>query len=280
MNCPNCNASIELFDRFCENCGAFLEPKKVANEVTAPRAPYESASSIGKHAASPEQAQTATADNQPAIDAVASTAAHEAPAAVPAGQIPKPAEDAHSPYASAVAQSVQGEEIDPQLASEVMAAAAAVGKAYQAKAAENASYGETPFAQPVYAQPVSRPETYGGYEIVENSAPATPFVLAIVGLVIGCAGLLTFGIGAIIAPLGIIFAIIALVMRSSYKKLNAYDKHESSTLVLGICAIVTNVLAMIALTALIIFGMAVSEYEDYDYYNEPAIESITSQIDS
>ncbi|MDO4401067.1 MAG: hypothetical protein Q4D27_09000 [Coriobacteriia bacterium] len=278
MNCPNCNAPIELFDRFCENCGAFLEPAKPEHEESAPSSPYGTASRSGKHAAASDSSHAAIPADSPAGNAVEPEPVQVAPTIIPT-ETPKPVEHAHSPYAAAVAESMNGD-IDPKLAESVMAAAAAVGKAYQAQAAENAAHSEAPYAQPIYAQPVSSPETYGGYESADNSAPATPFVLAIVGLVIGCAGLLTFGIGAIIAPLGIIFAIIALVMRSSYKKLNAYDKHESATLVLGICAIVTNVLAMIALTALIIFGMAMSEYDDYDDYNEPAIESITSHVDS
>ena len=298
MNCPNCNAAVEPFDRFCENCGCVLSHAPSA----APAQPY---------AASPDAAQgyVAAGTREPFVDPMAEDAAADAAPDAPdspyetaehIGQHAAPAQrETYVPTAAAVATAFA--ESAAATAAYIREDASTKGDPYAAAVKEAANptsaaqpaqpasfQSGTPYAQPVYAQPSyqpSQPEApyydyRGDTPIGAPQASAAGLVLAIISLVFGCIGLLTFGLFGFLGVIGIILGIIALALRSGYAKRGEYDAHAGSTFGVGIAGIITNIIAFVIFMALVVFVAIAADASDsyeYDFDSTPAIEELVGQ---
>ena len=287
MNCPQCNAPTIDKARFCENCGALL-PSTAASTPT-PASPYDSASTPSAPTyATPISASSAPVPPSPYDDAArggkhasasgditrsGSFIAGFAGAAAESIDIAKSMAQPKPPTSEATRSSSIGGGKDPYAA------------AVNAAGSSSTSFGQAQptYAQPTYAEPASYAQpTYAQpanpYATAVDTAPAGAFGLAIASLVIGIIGLLTFGIGGIFGFLGIIFGIIAIVVRSGYKKKGLYDSRAGSTMGLAIAGIVTNVLAIMIFIMLIFIGMTVAdESYEYDFSDEPSIEQLLGE---
>ena len=236
MNCPNCAAPLELTDRFCENCGTPVTAKATGTDgaaspysaPSAPPSPYEDAPA-------PKHAQRETSWGEPAIPVAvpASTSSTQFPQESPAPASFDTEADA-SPYAKAIRDagnpgSSSGSSASPQ----------------------NAPFGQAPTASPVtpqgsygqntaYAPAQPAPPYASTYDPSGGRAlaPGTAFVLAIVSLVLGCLGLISFGAFGFLCIVGVILGIVALVQRGKYQKQDLYDTHSSASLGLGIAGII------------------------------------------
>ena len=297
MNCPNCNAPVEPFDRFCENCGSVLSAKS-ATEPAQPLAPQDTA-----------QGPVSEGTREPFVDPMAEDAAMDIESEQPAS----PYETAERVGKHAGAASTQTYVPTAQAVAAAFAESAAAAYAHEDAASKGDPYaaavnatqtatpyaqvpqgtpvqGETPYAQPVYAQPQSYAQPvyppaqpavpYGDYRM-ENptgapKASAAGFVLAIISLVLGCIGLLSFGIFGFLGFVGIILGIIALALRNGYAKRGEWDPHSGSSMGLGIAGIVTNIIAMVIFVALVGL-MAISAdatSNEYAYDDIASIEQI------
>ena len=113
-----------------------------------------------------------------------------------------------------------------------------------------------------------------------ETAPGTAFGLAITSLVIGLIGFLTFGIFGFFCVVGIVFAIIALVLRSGYKKNGLLDTHSGSTLALAISGLITSVLAVLLFVVILVFAVAIVEDETSDIaFDDTTIEQLIEDAD-
>ena len=314
MNCPQCNSPIDTQARFCENCGTPLSfatpaPEQPADpaysvyekneSIAPPPSPYENATRAGKH-------ESPIADDEPGnvLEAVrAAAAASVAAAAMQTGssnsipqQPPAPTgtpapTSSHDPYAAAM-RAAGGTSSAPPRAEPAFAETSEytqseyaqpsysqpAGYTQPATYAQPMNYAQPTYAQPAYqtyAQPASPYESFGA-----DTAPAGGFGLAIASLVVGIIGLLTFGIFGFTGIIGLIFGIIALALRSGYKKRGLYDRHAGSTAGLAIGGIITNVLAMLLFVVLLYIGIMYADetYDStYDYLDDTTIEQLIGE---
>lgn len=274
MNCPNCNAPVSGYERFCENCGSILSQKPQGAEtnaggtVQAPASPYESPESIGKHAAPASQSQAYV----PTAQAVA-TAFAESAAAANTSFASSSDSGSSDPYAAAVNEASQtGYQASSSYANPAQSTYA------------QPSYSEPSYAQPTYAPVPPSPYANPNFFDPKNptgapKASAAGFGLAIASLVIGCLGLLTFGVLGFLCFLGVIFAIIALVLRSGYQKRGEYDSHAGATLGMSIAGIITNVLSILIFIALVAVIAVAADTDStyYDFDDPTAIEEILGE---
>ena len=271
MNCPQCNSPIEPTDRFCENCGSVLTSAK-ANPApslqstdgdTVPPPPYMTAEAPGKHSR-----EAVLPVDVPAAPAAVSAAAPAVIAATASATVNAASEAPvinDGPYASAVRMAATG----------------------SSSAQESSIPTATPVGAPVgYAQP----QPFAQYDVASvppspyadsmETAPGTAFGLAITSLVIGLIGFLTFGIFGFFCVVGIVFAIIALVLRSGYKKNGLLDTHSGSTLALAISGLITSVLAVLLFVVILVFAVAIVEDETSDIaFDDTTIEQLIEDAD-
>lgn len=273
MNCPNCYAPCGPADRFCESCGTPLHASAPSDSTPAPPpSPYEQhagkhttsqvkGSSVEPAAATPVTAPYASADtvyasapsaeeaSMPVAASAAGAVTYAAAAPQPTGASSKP--KGNDPYAAAVNQ-----------ASDTNGYAG--------------SYAEPVYSEPVYPQATyvdAPPSPYAGSGT--GQAPATAFGLAVTSLILGCLGMLSFGIIAIFGIVGIVLGAVAIGKRNKYARDGLYDPHNGTTFGLGVAGIVTNAVAILVFCALLAIGIAVSEDESsftYDSYSPAGIE--------
>lgn len=251
MNCPHCNTYVEPYDRFCENCGAILTYGKDAPN------PHDASTSKPEHAKTESNEPAPAAPFAPVPDVTPQAAAPFAPAPDATPQAAPSAEPVFTPYAQDAEQesaaSSPEDSAQPKYSQPVYAAPVYEEPAPQPTYAPPAY--EQPPEQPVYmpgypTQPVSTP--YAN----TNVAPISAFVMAIVSLVLGCIGLITFGVFGFLGIVGLILGILALVMRSGYAKRGLVDQRSGSTTVIGVFGIITNGLALAIFIILIAVVMA------------------------
>ncbi|MBE6470124.1 MAG: zinc-ribbon domain-containing protein [Coriobacteriaceae bacterium] len=254
-NCPNCNAPVDPYDRFCESCGTLLTTSK----ATASETPVAGTESV-------EQQQAASADV--ASPAEATPFDPSSPAAVAAPF----AAGASAAYGSAAA------EPDGSPYAKAVDYAHGNGTPFEAQPQQQ-SYGEATYASPTYAAPTYAAPAAPTAPYASASAAVAPgaaFGLSITSLVLGILGIISFGVMFFLGFVGIILGIIALVMRSGYRKRGLYDSHSGATLGLSIAGIITNLLALIMLAAIVIVGVAV--YENEDLYDEIMTDEQIEQL--
>jgi len=269
MNCPQCNSPIEPTDRFCENCGSVLSSVKPnptyaaqsADGETLPPPPYVTAEAPGRHS---EEAM-------PPMETPAAAVASAVVVAPPAASVnvnpePEPPVINDGPYASAVRMAATGSSTptDNPFAS-------------TAPDGDPAGYAQQqPYYQ--YDAPTVPPSPY--YDSAAT-APGTAFGLGIASLVIGIVGLLTFGIGGFFCVIGIVFAIIALALRSGYKAKGLHDTHAGSTLGLAISGLITNIMAVLLFVVIIIFAFAIAEDElSSSAFDDATIEQLIEDAEN
>lgn len=272
LHCANCNAAVGAYDRFCENCGALLPGDSANGE--APGSPYAKA----VDQASGAQGESALQDG-----AQAQTAARDAffPTGNDQGAF-FPDEAGQAGYAQA--SYAQPAYAEPAYAAGVAGAGAAAAASGATAAASGSVVASGPYAQATYAQPTyanPAPTYMADPSYGAETAPGTAYGLAVASLVMGILGVLSFGIVFIFGIIGAILGIVALSMRSGYRKRGLYDRHQGVTLGMGIAGIVMNVVAVIVLVSLIAVGAMIAEDEAYsDIWDDYGIEEILDEIDA